>query len=190
MACGARAEAFLPLSLWGEGILNSDCEVIPIAGPEFTKVQINENPLLKVPPVSRGNRTGAPLTVPLAKRGEPKGGGQIENFGRAIGKCLCVGFSTCPPSQPPPWTGEEPRLPPRPRGRLGWGLCSNLTAKTLIIPTAHPEFVRESAITTPSLRFPLRAGGTDWARLSVPLAKWGGYEPAHGLVPLAKRGEP
>ena len=29
--------------------------------------------------------TGAPLTVPLAKRGEPKGGGQIENFGRAIG---------------------------------------------------------------------------------------------------------
>ena len=144
MACGAWAEAFLPLSLWGEGILNSDCEVIPIAGSEFTKVRINENPLLKVPPVSRGNRTGAPLTVPLAKRGEPKGGGQIENFGRAIG----------------------------------------------IIPTAHPEFVSESAITTPSLRFPLRAGGTDWARLSVPLAKWGGYEPAHGLVPLAKRGEP
>ena len=37
-----------------------------------------------------------------------------------------------PPSQPPPWTGEEPRLPPRPRGGLGWGLCLNLTAKTLI----------------------------------------------------------
>jgi hypothetical protein len=38
-----------------------------------------------------------------------------------------------PPSQPPPWTGEESRLPPRPRGGLGWGLCLNLTAKTLII---------------------------------------------------------
>jgi transposase len=36
-----------------------------------------------------------------------------------------------PPSQPPPWTGEEPRLPPRPRGGLGWGRCLNLTAKTL-----------------------------------------------------------
>ena len=27
----------------------------------------------------------APLAVPLAKRGEPKGGGQIMNFGQAIG---------------------------------------------------------------------------------------------------------
>jgi hypothetical protein len=52
-------------------------ELIPIVEPEFTKVRINENPLLKVPPASRGNRTGAPLAVPLAKRGEPKGGGGI-----------------------------------------------------------------------------------------------------------------
>ena len=35
------------------------------------------------------------------------------------------------PSQPPPWTGEEPRLPPRPRGGLGWGQCSNLCAQVL-----------------------------------------------------------
>jgi hypothetical protein len=34
-------------------------ELIPIAEPEFTKVRINENPLLKVPPASRGNRTRA-----------------------------------------------------------------------------------------------------------------------------------
>ena len=33
--------------------------IIPIAEPEFTKVRINENPLLKVPPASRGNRTRA-----------------------------------------------------------------------------------------------------------------------------------
>jgi hypothetical protein len=60
-------------------------ELIPIAEPEFTKVRINENPLLKVPPASRGNRVGAPFAVPLAKRGEPAGGGQLMNFGRAIG---------------------------------------------------------------------------------------------------------
>jgi hypothetical protein len=56
------------------------------------------NPLLKVPPASRGNRTRArfpsrsggnlkegektepnPHSVPLAKRGEPQGGGQRPN---------------------------------------------------------------------------------------------------------------
>jgi hypothetical protein len=45
--------------------------LIPIAEPEFTKVRINENPLLKVPSARWGNRVGAPLAVPLAKRGEP-----------------------------------------------------------------------------------------------------------------------
>jgi hypothetical protein len=51
--------------------------VIPIAEPEFTKVRINEKPLLKVPPARRGNRVGTPLAVPLTKRGEPEGGGQL-----------------------------------------------------------------------------------------------------------------
>ena len=41
---------------------------------------------------------------------------------------------------------------------------------------------------TPSLRFPLKAGGTERARCSVPLAKRGNASPAS--VPLAKRGEP
>ena len=72
-----------------------------------------DDPLLKVPPARRGNRTGAllgsparrgnrtgallgsparrgnrggaPLAVPLAKRGEPKGGGAIVNSALAIG---------------------------------------------------------------------------------------------------------
>jgi len=44
-----------------------------------------EDPLLKVPPASRGNLTCA---VPLAKRGEPAGGGQIENSERTIGITL------------------------------------------------------------------------------------------------------
>ena len=59
--------------------------VIPIAKPKFTKKTAVDDPLLKVPPASRGNRVSAPLAVPLAKRGEPKGGGQIMNFGQAIG---------------------------------------------------------------------------------------------------------
>jgi outer membrane protein len=55
--------------------------MIPIANPNFTETRAVENPLLKVPPASRGNRTGA---VPLAKRGEPKGGGRFNNPARAI----------------------------------------------------------------------------------------------------------
>jgi hypothetical protein len=119
-----------------------------------------DDPLLKVPPASRGNQVGAwfgspsrigktstpraappprsektstpcaappprsveeprPHSVPLAKRGEPTEGGAIVNSGSAVDKCLCVGFSTCPP----------PNLP-RERGRSrdslpahgeGWG---------------------------------------------------------------------
>jgi glutamate synthase (NADPH/NADH) large chain len=34
------------------------------------------DPLLQVPPAGRGNRASAPCAVPLAKRGEPEGGGQ------------------------------------------------------------------------------------------------------------------
>jgi hypothetical protein len=49
-------------------------ELIPIAEPEFKKTAVDD-PLLKVPPARRGNRVGAPFAVPLAKRGEPKGGG-------------------------------------------------------------------------------------------------------------------
>jgi hypothetical protein len=45
-----------------------------------------------------------------------------------------------------------------------------------------------SAVATPSLRFPLRAGGTERARGSVPLAKR--EQPYPHTVPLAKRGEP
>jgi len=48
-------------------------------------------------------------------------------------------FFNMPPSQPPPWTGEEPRLPPRPRGGLGWGRCLNLYAKALIYIKAQDE---------------------------------------------------
>jgi hypothetical protein len=68
------------------------------------------------------------------------------------------------PSQPPPWTGEESRLPPRPRGGLGWGLC--------LIPIAEPEFTKVRMNENPLLkvppasrgnrtraRFPSRSGG-------------------------------
>jgi zinc protease len=46
-------------------------QVIPITKSNFTETQALENPLLQVPPTSRGNRTSAPCTVPLALSGEP-----------------------------------------------------------------------------------------------------------------------
>ena len=47
------------------------------------------------------------------------------------------------------------------------------------------------SIETPSLRFPLRAGGTDkCAHEAVPLAKRGNPKEPPCAVPLAKRGEP
>jgi len=57
---------------------------LPIAEPKFTKSRTNENPLLKVPPASRGNRVGARLGSPREAEGT-YGGGQFMNFGRAIG---------------------------------------------------------------------------------------------------------
>ena len=50
--------------------------VIPIAEPEFTKTAVDD-PLLKVPPARRGNLA---CSVPLAKRGEPAGGGAINEL--------------------------------------------------------------------------------------------------------------
>ena len=57
--------------------MNFGCAVgiIPIVGPEFTKVRINENPLLKVPPASRGNRTRA--RFPSRSGGNLQEGGTI-----------------------------------------------------------------------------------------------------------------
>ena len=49
---------------------------MPIAEPEFTKVRINENPLLKVPPARRGNRVGA-------RRGSPREAGGTLRIPRA-----------------------------------------------------------------------------------------------------------
>ena len=60
-----------------EVVLRFDGDIIPIAQSKFTKTSMPDNPLLKVPPASRGNRTHAPHAVPLAKRGEPAGGGQL-----------------------------------------------------------------------------------------------------------------
>ncbi len=86
-----------------------------------------DDPLLKVPPARRGNRTGAPRSVPLAKRGEPEGGGQFTNFARALGTSLLtiliLAFVAC--SAPPKRTATAPTAPasttalePAPQGVL------------------------------------------------------------------------
>ena len=59
------------------GFVQRQRKLIPTAWAKFMKTSATENPLLKVPPASRGNRTHAPHAVPLAKRGEPAGGGQL-----------------------------------------------------------------------------------------------------------------
>ena len=53
---------------------------------------------------------------------------------------------------------------------------------------AKPHLARQRTTKTPSCRFPLHAGGTERARVSVPLAKRGNLPSVS--VPLAKRGEP
>jgi outer membrane protein TolC len=66
--------------------------MIPIAKPNFIETRAVENPLLKVPPANRGNRTGA---VPLAKRGEPQGGGQFEKKARVLATLVSMSLVLC-----------------------------------------------------------------------------------------------
>ncbi len=82
----------------------------------FTKTKPIDNPLLKVPPTHRGNRTGVRQSVPLAKRGEPAGGGQFANFARALGTSLLtiliLALVAC--SAPPKRTATAPTAPASP----------------------------------------------------------------------------
>ena len=108
----------------------------------FTKMNWVDDPLLQVPPARRGNRTGAPrsvplakrgnlrpcsvplakrgnlrpCSVPLAKRGEPEGGGQFTNFARTVGisllTILILSLVAC--SAPPKRTATAPTAPASP----------------------------------------------------------------------------
>jgi len=95
----------------------------------FTKMNWVDDPLLQVPPARRGNRTGAPrsvplakrgnlrpCSVPLAKRGEPQGGGQFTNFARTVGisllTILILSLVAC--SAPPKRTATAPTAPASP----------------------------------------------------------------------------
>jgi hypothetical protein len=49
--------------------------IIPIAGTQFTKTSAIDDPLLKVPPARRGNRTGARLGSPREAGGTCRRGG-------------------------------------------------------------------------------------------------------------------
>ena len=93
-------------------------------------------PLLQVPPASRGEPSRAPTRFPLRAGGNLKEGVLVYPYFCELWlsdwQVSLRWFFDSPPSQPPPWTGEEPRLPPRPRGGLGWGRCLNLYARALI----------------------------------------------------------
>ncbi len=82
----------------------------------FTKTKPIDNPLLKVPPTHRGNRTSVRQSVPPASRGEPKGGGQFANFARALGTSLLtiliLALVAC--SAPPKRTTTAPTAPASP----------------------------------------------------------------------------
>ena len=82
-ASGCRAFTTLPF-------LNA--RVIPTAWEKFMKTSATENPLLKVPPASRGNRTR--VRFPSRSGGNLRRGA-IVNSARAIGKCLCDMIATC-----------------------------------------------------------------------------------------------
>jgi len=115
---------------------------ILINAARFTKTKRIGDPLPKVPPARRGNRTDAPRSVPLAKqgtlrprsvplakRGEPEGGGAFANFARTVGTSLLTilisAFVGC--SAPPKGSGGAPTtttpaatgaLEPAPQGVL------------------------------------------------------------------------
>ena len=74
MAQALQAHGVLPESLGAlvqsaplcDKAIGAALGLIPIAQPKFTKTSMPDNPLLMVPPASRGNRTHAPHAVPLA----------------------------------------------------------------------------------------------------------------------------
>jgi len=57
-------------------------------------------------------------------------------------------------------------------GLGGWELCKSL------YQSRGQSLQKQERLKTPSIRFPLRAGGTEWARGAVLLTKRG--EPAGG----------
>ena len=105
-----------------------------------------DDPLLKVPPARRGNRTLAQfpsrsggnlshLSVPLAKRGEPVGGRRLRALNARLVSAFALVFQHAPLLQVPPASRGEPRD--------GTGSAAS---------RGEPSRA--------STRFPLRAGGT------------------------------
>ena len=74
------------------------------------------------PRFARGTAKGAPTRFPLRAGGTLRRGSSTAvflNSGSTIGKCLCVGFSTCPPPNLPRGRGRSHGSLPA-RGE-GWG---------------------------------------------------------------------
>jgi hypothetical protein len=99
-----------------------------------------------------------PLRFPSRSGGNLKEGG-IVNFGCAVGKCLCVGFSKCPPPNLPRTRGRSrDSLPACGEGWGGGAMFKSLCKDTYTNRQAKVH--KKQQLTTPSVRFPLIAGGT------------------------------
>jgi len=80
-----RGIRFCFITLDNDGVLTRAAgtgDLIPIAQPKFTKTSMPDNPLLQVPPASRGNRT--PARFPSRSGGNLRRGA-IVNSGGAVG---------------------------------------------------------------------------------------------------------
>jgi hypothetical protein len=119
---------------------------------------------LKTPSFRFPLRAGGtkPLRFPSRSGGNLKEGG-IVNFDCAVGKCLCVGFSKCPP----------PNLP-RTRGRSRDSLpaCGEGWGGGAMFNTNRRASVHKKTAVDPLLQVPPASRGNQAP--SVPLAKRGG----------------
>ena len=122
--------------------------LIPIAKPKLTKKTAVDDPLLQVPPARRGNRACALRGSPRVSGGNLKEGGQLMNFGRAVGKCPCAVFSTQRATTRVAPTEARRHQPCRAGLVPARFACCNHIAKTPIIPHL-PDTGRRSATVVP-----------------------------------------
>ena len=113
-------------------------DTIPVLAAEMV-----DNPLLKVPPARRRNRTGARGGSPREAGGTCRRGA-IMNSARALGKCLRNMISTCESGQT---HRSAPTKTPLCRGNPMW-----LPPVRMVAPVENSLLIRTTRSTAPSGR--------------------------------------